>query len=53
VRIDLTVPGIEAMHQRAGAKWSAYGAHLLSATIAEMDFPVAPPDGGSLVVLSG
>lgn len=41
--IDLTVPGVEAMHQRAGAKWSAYDADVLSATIAEMDFPLAPP----------
>ena len=41
--IDLNVPGVEAMHQRAGAKWSAYDADVLSATIAEMDFPLAPP----------
>lgn len=41
--IDLTVPGIEEMHERAGAKWSAYDADVLSATIAEMDFPLAPP----------
>jgi len=43
VTIDLTVPGVEAMHERAGAKWSAYDADVLSATIAEMDFPLAPP----------
>jgi cystathionine beta-lyase len=43
VTIDLNVPGIEAMHRRAGAKWSAYDADVLSATIAEMDFPLAPP----------
>jgi cysteine-S-conjugate beta-lyase len=43
VTIDLTVPGVEAMHQRSGAKWSAYDADVLSATIAEMDFPLAPP----------
>ena len=41
--IDLTVPAVEAMHQRAGAKWSAYDGDVLSATIAEMDFPLAPP----------
>jgi cysteine-S-conjugate beta-lyase len=41
--IDLTVPDIAAMHERAGAKWSAYDADVLSATIAEMDFPLAPP----------
>jgi cystathionine beta-lyase len=43
VTIDLNVPGIDAMHRRAGAKWSAYDADVLSATIAEMDFPLAPP----------
>jgi len=31
------------MHERAGAKWSAYDVDVLSATIAEMDFPLAPP----------
>jgi cysteine-S-conjugate beta-lyase len=43
VAIDLTVPGVEAMHERAGAKWSAHDPDVLSATIAEMDFPLAPP----------
>jgi len=43
VTIDLTVPPVEAMHHRAGAKWSEYDADVLSATIAEMDFPLAPP----------
>jgi cystathionine beta-lyase len=42
VAIDLSVPGVEEMHQRAGAKWAAYDADVLSATIAEMDFPLAP-----------
>ncbi len=41
--IDLSVPGVEEMHQRAGDKWAAYDADVLSATIAEMDFPLAPP----------
>ncbi len=41
--IDLSVPGVEEMHQRAGEKWAAYDADVLSATIAEMDFPLAPP----------
>jgi len=31
------------MHQRAGAKWSAHDPDVLSATIAEMDFPLAAP----------
>jgi cysteine-S-conjugate beta-lyase len=43
VAIDLSVPGVEEMHQRAGEKWAAYDADVLSATIAEMDFPLAPP----------
>jgi len=43
VTIDLSVPGLEALHERAGAKWSRYAPDVLSATIAEMDFPLAPP----------
>ena len=41
--IDLTVPDLAAMHERAGAKWSRYDPDVLCATIAEMDFPLAPP----------
>jgi cysteine-S-conjugate beta-lyase len=41
--IDLRVPDLEALHQRAGQKWAAYEPDVLSATIAEMDFPPAPP----------
>ena len=41
--IDLTVPGLESLHLRAGEKWAAQDADVLSATIAEMDFPLAPP----------
>jgi cysteine-S-conjugate beta-lyase len=43
VAIDLSVPDLEALHRRAGAKWAAHGADVLSVTIAEMDFPLAPP----------
>ena len=43
VTIDLNVPDLDEMHRRAGAKWSIYDADVLSATIAEMDFPLAPP----------
>lgn len=50
VTVDLTVPPVEAMHQRAGAKWSAYDPDVLSATIAEMDFPLAPPVADALRV---
>ncbi len=41
--IDLSVPTVEALHRRAGEKWAAHDADVLSATIAEMDFPLAPP----------
>ncbi|HUA05491.1 MAG TPA: aminotransferase class I/II-fold pyridoxal phosphate-dependent enzyme [Solirubrobacteraceae bacterium] len=41
--IDLSVPDIEALHRRAGAKWAAYDPDVLSLTIAEMDFALAPP----------
>lgn len=41
--IDLTVPDLEALHRRAGAKWAAHDPDVLSLTIAEMDFPPAPP----------
>jgi bifunctional pyridoxal-dependent enzyme with beta-cystathionase and maltose regulon repressor activities len=53
VAIDLSVPALDALHQRRSEKWAPHDRDVLSATIAEMDFPVAPPDGGSLVVLSG
>jgi cysteine-S-conjugate beta-lyase len=43
VGIDLTVPDLQGLHERAGAKWSRYPSDVLSATIAEMDFPLAPP----------
>jgi len=41
--IDLTVPGLDALHRRAGEKWAVHDADVISATIAEMDFPLAPP----------
>ncbi len=41
--IDLSVPDLDAMHRRAGAKWAVYDADVLSLTIAEMDFPLATP----------
>src|ERR1700751_5547173 len=49
--IELTVPDIKAMHERASAKWSAYEGDVLSATIAEMDFPLAPPVDEEQIVL--
>ncbi len=41
--IDLTVPGIEALHDRRSEKWALHERDVLSMTIAEMDFPLAPP----------
>ena len=41
--IDLNVPDLEALHRRAGAKWASHDPDVLSLTIAEMDFPLAPP----------
>ena len=41
--IDLTVPGLDSLHLRAGEKWAAHDDDVLSATIAEMDFPLAAP----------
>jgi len=43
VAIDLNVPDLEALHRRAGAKWASHDPDVLSLTIAEMDFPLAPP----------
>ncbi|HTT28484.1 MAG TPA: aminotransferase class I/II-fold pyridoxal phosphate-dependent enzyme [Solirubrobacteraceae bacterium] len=42
VAIDLSVPDLEALHRRAGEKWAAHDPDVLSLTIAEMDFPLAP-----------
>jgi len=43
VAIDLNVPDLEALYRRAGAKWASHDPDVLSLTIAEMDFPLAPP----------
>jgi cysteine-S-conjugate beta-lyase len=43
VSIDLTVPSLEILHQRRSEKWAPHARDVLSATIAEMDFPLAPP----------
>ena len=45
--IDLTVPGLDSMHRRA-AEWAAHDADVISATVAEMDFPLAPPVADAL-----
>jgi cysteine-S-conjugate beta-lyase len=40
--IDLTVPSLSALHERHSEKWALLEADVLSATVAEMDFPIAP-----------
>ena len=41
--IDLSVPDLEALHERRSEKWALHERDVLSATIAEMDFPLAEP----------
>jgi cystathionine beta-lyase len=41
--VDLSVPGLEELGRRRSAKWSKVEPGVLSATIAETDFPVAAP----------
>lgn len=41
--IDLRVPAIAEMHNRRSAKWARYGPDVLSAALAEMDYPIAGP----------
>lgn len=42
-RVDLHVPGLDALHERRSEKWAPHPRDVLSATIAEMDFPLAEP----------
>jgi cystathionine beta-lyase len=46
--IDLRVPSLGMLHARRSAKWSSEGPGVLAMTIAEMDFPVAPPIAAAL-----
>jgi cysteine-S-conjugate beta-lyase len=43
VSIDLTVPDLAELHRRRSEKWSLHPTDVLSATVAEMDFPIAEP----------
>jgi cysteine-S-conjugate beta-lyase len=43
VAIDLTVPGLGELRRRRSEKWSLHPPGVLSATVAEMDFPIAEP----------
>ena len=46
--IDLSVPPLAVLHTRRSMKWDRYPADVLSATVAEMDFPIAPPVAAAL-----
>ncbi len=41
-RIDLEVPPLSELRQRRSEKWALFESGVLSLTVAEMDFPVAP-----------
>jgi cystathionine beta-lyase len=41
--MDLRIPDLAALEQRRSEKWALQGPGVLSSTIAEMDFPLAPP----------
>ncbi len=41
--IDLHVPDLATLHERRSEKWAGHEPDVLVATIAEMDFPLAPP----------
>jgi cystathionine beta-lyase len=42
-RPDLSVPGLAALAQRRSEKWASEEPGVLAMTVAEMDFPLAPP----------
>ncbi|MGE0067378.1 MAG: MalY/PatB family protein [Solirubrobacterales bacterium] len=46
--VDLAVPPLAVLNERASAKWSSQEDGVLAMTIAEMDFPLAPPVVGVL-----
>jgi cysteine-S-conjugate beta-lyase len=41
--IDLGVPSVAELHKRRSQKWALFDDDVLSATVAEMDFPIAAP----------
>lgn len=51
--IDLSVPGLEALQERRSEKWALHERDVLSMTIAEMDFPLAPPVVEAVTVALG
>jgi cysteine-S-conjugate beta-lyase len=46
--VDLSVPDLDELLARRSAKWCSHEAGVLSSTIAEMDFPLAPPAARAL-----
>jgi cystathionine beta-lyase len=46
--VDLSVPPLDVLQRRRSEKWSGHAAGVLSSTIAEMDFPLAPPVAAAL-----
>jgi bifunctional pyridoxal-dependent enzyme with beta-cystathionase and maltose regulon repressor activities len=43
VSVELRVPSVELLHERRSEKWAPFGRAVLSATIAEMVYPLAEP----------
>ena len=41
--VDLRVPPLHELHERRSEKWADHEPGVLAATVAEMDFPLAPP----------
>jgi cystathionine beta-lyase len=48
VAADLRVPDLATLHERRSDKWAGHAPDVLSSTIAEMDFPLAPPVAAAL-----
>jgi len=46
--IDLRVPGLAELHRRRSQKWANHPDDVLAATVAELDFPLAPPVAAAL-----
>lgn len=48
VGIDLGVPTLERLHARRSMKWDGVAIDVVAATVAEMDFPIAPAVSAAL-----
>jgi cysteine-S-conjugate beta-lyase len=46
--LDLRVPDLARLHERRSEKWAEVEPDVLASTIAEMDFPLAPPVAAAL-----